>query len=67
MEPEFLAELDRIAAERHVSFAALVARIDRERDLTVPLTTALRLAVLRDLRNNAASDVPPRSRRSATR
>jgi len=49
LEEPFWLELKRIAAARRMSLAALVARIDQERE-TENLSSALRLAVLDDLK-----------------
>ncbi|WP_181707292.1 ribbon-helix-helix domain-containing protein [Chthonobacter rhizosphaerae] len=48
LEPEFWAALERMAAERGQSIAAVVAGIDRTRK-TRNLASALRVAVLTDL------------------
>ena len=46
LEPAFLAVLDAIAARNGESFAGLVARVDAERDPTVPLASVLRVMAL---------------------
>lgn len=46
LEPAFLDALDRIAAARGVSFAALVTAVDASRDPAVPLASALRVLAL---------------------
>lgn len=51
LEEEFFAELDRMANERGLPLAALVAEIDRARPKTSNLSSALRLAILADIRN----------------
>ena len=43
-----------MAAVEGVSFAALASRIDRERDTTVPLASALRVAAVDFLSRRAA-------------
>jgi predicted DNA-binding ribbon-helix-helix protein len=48
LEPEFWAELTRIAGERSLSINALVTEIDARR--TANLSSALRVFVLNDLR-----------------
>ena len=53
-EEPFWLELKRIAAARRMSLAALVARIDQERE-TENLSSALRLAVLDDLKRGTGS------------
>ena len=53
LEEPFWHELKRIAASRHISLAALIARIDEDRK-TENLSSALRLAVLDDLKQSAA-------------
>jgi predicted DNA-binding ribbon-helix-helix protein len=50
LEDAFFEELNRIAAERSLSFAALVAEIDERRDRRTNLSSALRLFVLDDLK-----------------
>lgn len=51
LEEEFFAELDRMANERGLPLAALVAEIDLARPKTSNLSSALRLAILADIRN----------------
>ncbi|MGI8840939.1 MAG: ribbon-helix-helix domain-containing protein [Caulobacteraceae bacterium] len=46
LEPEFWAVLERLAAARAISLAALIAGIDAERGVR-PLASACRLAALR--------------------
>ncbi len=55
LEEEFFAELNRMARDRNHSLAALVAEIDRSRARESNLSSALRLAVLADIRNKAAT------------
>jgi predicted DNA-binding ribbon-helix-helix protein len=55
VEDEFWDEVKRMAAEAGVSVAALVGRIDAERRVA-NLSSALRLAVLADLRGARRSD-----------
>jgi predicted DNA-binding ribbon-helix-helix protein len=50
LEPAFMAELRRIAAERGMALAGLVAAIDAARPRNVNLSSALRLSVLEALR-----------------
>lgn len=50
LEDAFFDELMRIAGERSLSFAALVAEIDERRDRRTNLSSALRLYVLDDLK-----------------
>ncbi|HEX2255803.1 MAG TPA: ribbon-helix-helix domain-containing protein [Afifellaceae bacterium] len=54
LEDEYWAELKRMAAEAGLSVAALIYRIDAERR-SANLSSALRLAVLDDLRRKATS------------
>lgn len=54
LEREFLNELQRLAAERGMSLAALVAEIDRARPDGQNLSSALRLHVLASLRDQTA-------------
>ena len=46
LEPEFWAVLDRMAAERGMSLAAVIGAIDRTRDGR-PLASACRVAALK--------------------
>lgn len=46
LEPAFWAVLERMAAQRRASLAALVAELDAARDPRVPLASALRVAAL---------------------
>jgi predicted DNA-binding ribbon-helix-helix protein len=57
LEEPFWHELKRIAASRHMSLAALIAHIDQERK-TENLSSALRLAVLDDLKHPHAKTTP---------
>jgi predicted DNA-binding ribbon-helix-helix protein len=50
VEDAFLDELRTIASERGLSFAALIADIDEARPLDSNLSSALRLFVLRELK-----------------
>lgn len=50
LEDDFLAELKRIAAQRGMPLAALLAEIDRTRPPETNLSSALRLYVLDDLK-----------------
>lgn len=50
VEDAFLDELRTIASERGLSFAALIADIDEARPVDSNLSSALRLFVLRDLK-----------------
>ena len=47
--------MNRMARDRNHSLAALVAEIDRSRARESNLSSALRLAVLADIRNKAAT------------
>jgi predicted DNA-binding ribbon-helix-helix protein len=58
VEDQYWAELTRMAAEAGTSLGALIARIDRERD-TANLSSALRLAVLADLKARLAAKGEP--------
>lgn len=58
VEDQYWAELTRMAAEAGISLGALIARIDRERD-TANLSSALRLAVLADLKARLAAKGEP--------
>lgn len=51
LEPEFQAELKVIAEKRQLPLAALIFEIDSEREERVNLSSALRLFVLRSLKN----------------
>ena len=50
LEDAFWAEFQRMAEAEGLSLNALAARIDRERGVTAGLASAIRVAVLRDLR-----------------
>jgi predicted DNA-binding ribbon-helix-helix protein len=51
LEDAFYGELERIATERGLPLAALVAEIDATRDRATNLSSALRLFVLEEVRN----------------
>ena len=51
LEDEFWDELKRIAVHRQISLASLIARIDDERSPESNLSSALRVYVLRWLRD----------------
>lgn len=53
LEDQYWAELKRMAAQSGMSMGALVERIDREREGS-NLSSALRIAVLRDLQARLA-------------
>ena len=53
VEDEYWTELKRLASEAELSIGALIERIDRERG-RVNLSSALRLAVLADLKAKLA-------------
>jgi predicted DNA-binding ribbon-helix-helix protein len=55
VEDAFLDELKAMAAERGLSFAALVAQIDEARPLESNLSSALRLHVLRELKRQTTT------------
>ena len=55
VEDAFLDELKNIATKRDLSFAALIAEIDENRPLDSNLSSALRLFVLRELKQAAAA------------
>ena len=57
LEEPFWHELKRIAVNRDISLAALIAQIDQDRT-TENLSSALRLAVLDDLKQGAAGSSP---------
>ncbi|MBZ0138902.1 MAG: ribbon-helix-helix domain-containing protein [Pseudorhodoplanes sp.] len=50
LEQEFFGELERIAAARSVTLAALVASVDENRSRDANLSSALRLLVLEELK-----------------
>jgi predicted DNA-binding ribbon-helix-helix protein len=56
VEDAFHDELARIAAERRISLAALVAEIDAARQPDANLSSALRLHVLEHLKARAERD-----------
>lgn len=47
LEPEFWSALEEMAALEGASLAAVIARIDDSRDADAPLSSAVRVAVLR--------------------
>jgi predicted DNA-binding ribbon-helix-helix protein len=51
LEPQFYDELKRMADARDIGMGALIAEIDAARDQQNNLSSALRLAVLKDLRS----------------
>ena len=57
LEDEYWAELKRMAAESGIPVAALIERIDAARQVA-NLSSALRLAVLADLKAKAAAVSP---------
>lgn len=57
LEEPFWRELKRIAADRRMSMAALIAEVDQNRS-SDNLSSALRLAVLNDLRRRAEMSGP---------
>ena len=58
LEDEYWAELKRMAAESGIPVAALIERIDGARQVA-NLSSALRLAVLADLKAKGAAASPP--------
>lgn len=46
LEPEFISALREIAANRHISIAALIAEIDGTRKLGDNLSSAIRIWIL---------------------
>lgn len=58
LEPEFYAEVKRIAAARHQTISQFVSDIAGEHSGTHSLSGDLRLAVLRDLRARAIPQAP---------
>ena len=55
IEDAFQAELNAIAETRGISLAALIAKIDAERDPEANLSSALRLFVLAELKSARVS------------
>lgn len=53
LEEDFFFELNRMAEAQYLSLAALIAEIDRTRPRDANLSSALRLAVLADLKRAA--------------
>ncbi|MDQ0421344.1 putative DNA-binding ribbon-helix-helix protein [Peteryoungia aggregata LMG 23059] len=58
VEDPFLHELKLMAAERGMSFAALIASIDEDRPVGSNLSSALRLFVLQELKKSRAQGSP---------
>ncbi|MDS1135694.1 ribbon-helix-helix domain-containing protein [Nitratireductor indicus] len=52
LEPAFFAEIERIALERAMPVAALIAEVDAGRSDESNLSSALRLLVLEDLKRS---------------
>lgn len=57
LEDAFFDELARIAAERELALAALIAEVDAMRDRRTNLSSALRLFVLDDLKARSGPHV----------
>nr|WP_246252653.1 ribbon-helix-helix domain-containing protein [Mesorhizobium camelthorni] len=55
LEQPFFDELVAIAAERQISFAALIAEIDASRPRDANLSSALRLFVLEETKRKSAA------------
>ena len=55
IEDDFLAELERLARQRGMALAALVAEIDAGRSRETNLSSALRLHVLEALRQRSVT------------
>jgi len=55
LETAFLRELERFAEQRDINFARLVAEIDENRPREANLSSALRLFVLEQLKEESAS------------
>ena len=53
LEDAFFAEIERLAASRELTVAALVAEVDEARDRSVNLSSALRLHVISALKAEA--------------
>jgi predicted DNA-binding ribbon-helix-helix protein len=58
LEEPFWVELKRLATERDLSLAALVAEIDSSRG-TANLSSAIRVAILEDLQSRAERALAP--------
>jgi len=56
LEPEFAAELEAMATRRGISVAALVAEIDAARPTGSNLSSAIRVYVLKAVKQAAARD-----------
>jgi predicted DNA-binding ribbon-helix-helix protein len=59
LEPEFHEELQRLSERDAIPLARLIARIDLQRDGETNLSSALRLYVLRNLREAADTSRNP--------
>ena len=66
LEDEYWTEVKRMAAEAGLSVAAVIEKIDRERQ-AANLSSALRLAVLRDLKAKLAGRAVPERRAASER
>jgi predicted DNA-binding ribbon-helix-helix protein len=60
LETPFFDELHRIAGEREIALASLIATVDETRPRETNLSSALRVFVLNELR--AAPANPPRTK-----
>ncbi len=56
LEDAFFEELNRLAGEKTMSLAALVAQVDATRDRRTNLSSALRLFVLDELKRRGIAD-----------
>lgn len=62
LEPEFHDELQRLSELDDIPLARLIARIDLQRDNATNLSSALRLHVLKKLREEADTAKAPQDR-----
>lgn len=53
LEPDFWSALEEMANEENISLAALIARIDDARKANAPLSSAVRVTILRRFRNSS--------------
>ena len=51
LEPEFIAELQRIAKDKHVSIASIIATVDDGRPVGTNLSSAIRVWILNAVKN----------------
>lgn len=51
LEPEFIAELQRIAKDTNKSIASIISHIDQTRTPNTNLSSAIRIWILKEIKN----------------